>query len=397
MRLRLAIFVLALAPAVAALGWSVADGRDRSFAVYPKQEIPLRFDHELHDLECTDCHQVAQSTRSSDRNIPEEAVCAACHEIEVARQGGKTDPPATCETCHPGFDETAMAAPKPIVIPPPNLVFDHALHLDRGVPCVRCHADVREVQVATRAQLPRMETCLECHHDGGEATGACAACHPSGPDGRLRTWMSNGERLVPSLGNPFGIGHTAEYWRNHGSDARAAKATCYECHSEPECLVCHDGARKVLQVHPNDWITLHPVPAKHGALQCMSCHNEQQYCATCHERIGIGPQAAPQLRAKNLRVHPPASIWVDTPGPGHHGIWASRDIASCASCHREEGCIRCHASSTVSGGGFGRGGLGISPHPPGFRGQACSMLRKNARVCLKCHAPADPVLGACSR
>lgn len=381
--------LLALLLPIGAFAWGSPDEAERSLSVYPKQQMPIRFDHALHldqDMKCTDCHDADTSKNVRDRLLPGHPTCESCHDIEAASKGEETDPPSSCQTCHPGFDATAMARPRKVVAPAANLKFNHEVHVSKEIPCSRCHGEMDKVQLATRAQLPKMETCLECHKHGGDASGKCTVCHLAAPDGTVAKRMPDGSMLIPEIGNPFGVYHGPDYFKEHDQDALVARDTCAQCHTESECLACHDGAVKSLKVHPNDWITLHPVPAKHNQLECQSCHNYQSFCTTCHERIGIGPQADAQLRSTSLSVHPPG--WNGPVGPNHHGIWASRDISSCASCHREEGCIKCHATT-------GRGGINANPHPPGFRSQACSIYRSNARVCLKCHSPAEPALSRC--
>jgi len=378
---RLLSTLLILLP-VGAIAIGGVQAHDRSLAIYPDQDLPIRFDHALHlaDMECGDCHQAATSKAVTDRLVPGHPTCENCHDVE------STTGEETCQTCHVGFDGTAMARPKPVVIPTAYIKFNHQIHVEKGYACAACHEGVEKAQLADRRHLPKMETCLECHHAGGEAVGECSVCHLTGADGRLAKTLPSGAVLVPELGNPFGVYHGPDYYRRHEHDAFAARQTCKACHAESECLACHDAAIKSLKVHPNDWITLHPVPAKHGGLECQSCHNYQSFCATCHERIGIGPQSDPALRATNLSVHPPG--WAGPPGPNHHGVFASRDIQSCTSCHREEGCIQCHATTT-------RGGVGANPHPPGFSSKACGMFRSNARVCIKCHQPTDAALQRC--
>ena len=75
--------------------------------IFPDQQIPLRFSHAKHVelVACTDCHAtVNQSLRAKDRNLPKEAVCLDCHDHAAAARGEPTDPPASCDTCHPGFE-----------------------------------------------------------------------------------------------------------------------------------------------------------------------------------------------------------------------------------------------------------------------------------------------------
>jgi hypothetical protein len=118
------------------------------------------------------------------------------------------------------------------------------------------------------------------------------------------------------------------------------------------------------------------VPARQDEPRCDACHRRQTFCTACHERMGIGNNADPQFRDPTADVHPVG--WL-TPGPLHHGVQASRNISQCASCHREEQCLQCHATA-----------FGVRPHPPGFRDNCGSTLRKNERACHKCHDPANP-------
>jgi hypothetical protein len=66
-----------------------------------------------------------------------------------------------------------------------------------------------------------------------------------------------------------------------------------------------------------------------------------------------------------------------------HARDAKRNIASCASCHREEDCLACHSAEPAA--------MQISPHPKGWRGSAkCKALdSKNRRMCLRCHITQD--------
>ena len=72
-------------------------------------------------------------------------------------------------------------------------------------------------------------------------------------------------------------------------------------------------------------------------------------------------------------------------GPNLHAGEARRNIASCASCHREEDCLTCHSAQP--------GSLRASPHPAGWRGSArCKALdRGNRRMCLRCHIAQDEI------
>jgi hypothetical protein len=359
----------------------------RSPAVYPPEQVALRFSHAAHlrlrDAHCTACHRdVAGSDRASDRNIPAEERCRACHQVEAARAGEKVDPPSACQDCHPGFDFTVHLAPRPSLFPAPNLIFSHARHLGRGAQCADCHGSLARVDLASREQLPRMATCLGCH-DGRRAPASCATCHPTSlaaRGARLETHFPSGA-LVPGPENPLGLDHGPRFERFHAQVAARQRDQCMACHDEPSCQRCHDGAARPQSIHPGDYVSTHMVPARQEGERCGACHRRQTFCVACHERTGVGRNAdAPFYDPALARVHPAG--WM-TPGPGFHGVQAARNMGSCASCHREEQCVQCHSTST----------LGARVHPPGFAGRCRETMRRNDRACARCHqlsSPGDP-------
>jgi hypothetical protein len=325
------------------------------------------------------CHDAARtSTTSAQLLLPAHPECEECHDLRAAERGEATDPDSRCEVCHPGFDATAQQRPPRIVFPVPNVLFDHAVHVkDRKIDCKACHGSFDGVQLATRMQLPKMETCLECH-DGREASAACGTCHLENATGRLRLSFASG-LLRPMQGNPLGMDHGPRYEFTHGAQASARRETCLECHAQRECDACHDSLQKPLSVHPNDYVTLHPIQARQDTTRCESCHRYQSFCVACHERVGVGMSAQRALRPANVRVHPPQSTWTDVLGPQHHGIAANRDLRSCVSCHREQDCTSCHSE-------FATRRTPVNPHPSGFAAVCRSIAAKNDRACLACHS-----------
>lgn len=363
-----------------------ATGRERSLAIYPAQVIPLKFDHWEHiegGADCTACHYGAtKSTASADRILPGHPECEECHEIAAAAKGKKVDPPSACEDCHPGFDATVQKEPARVVIPQANLIFDHAVHTKKWkVDCVICHGRFEGLALSTRQQLPKMATCLTCH-DGKHASDACTTCHLKQPSGRLQLSFASG-LLRPLQGNPFGQDHGPRFEFNHGTRASADRETCLQCHAQRECNACHDALQKPLSVHPSDFITLHPVQARQDATRCESCHRQQSFCVACHERVGVGLSADRSLRPANVRVHPPAQVWVEVLGPQHHGIAANRNLNNCVACHRENDCLSCHSAADR----FGTRRV-VNPHPSGFAQLCRSLAAKNDRPCLVCHTEA---------
>lgn len=409
-----AVAVLFLCGAGATLAIA-ATGRERHEAIYPAQFIPLRFDHGVHlkeGAECETCHDDARkSVLAEDLLVPNSKLkklgahdaCDTCHDIKEAAEGKEVDPKSACDDCHlvpkkkkkkdaPVRQITNEEIPR-AVWPTANLLFNHKVHVDRKIACTRCHQstvshDMNDVGLGTRYHLPKMESCLGCH-DGQQASARCSTCHVTEPSGRVQLSFANAI-LRPSQGDPFSIDHGPRYEFTHGKRAKMDRKICLECHQEGQCMQCHDSLQKPLSVHPNDYITIHPVQARMDSLQCDACHRYQSFCAACHERVGVGLNADPYFRPRNARVHPDYTAWVDAPGPQHHGIAASRDMKQCISCHREESCTACHATT-----GANPASRGTNPHPGGFTAMCRALAERNDRGCLKCHTADDLVAKGC--
>jgi len=360
--------------------------------IIPDQSIPLRFSHAVHlekaEMKCVDCHRSAMgSVRSRDVNLPKESVCLNCHDIEFPDD----TPKAHCETCHPGYEPQWQEGkdrirtshvknhPPAVRFPEPHLKFNHKVHVERGIGCERCHGDMSRHDLATRENaLPVMGTCLECHDDK-QAPGACTTCHIAAPDGRIQTALPGGS-LEPA-GWYHRDAHDEDWLRTHRFAASLTDSYCASCHTQKDCVDCHNGVRKPLKVHPNNWILTHTMAARKNVPDCSSCHRSQTFCVDCHQLAKVSPDA-PNRPPETLRFHPEG--WVDAQGrrgENHHAFEAQRNIRSCAACHTEDSCMQCHSAKT----NLRR--PGVSPHPPGFVGSgACDrMLAKNSRVCLKCH------------
>jgi hypothetical protein len=109
--------------------------------------------------------------------------CRYCHTtVEVAANAG-FPPTSTCMTCHSqlwtGADVLApvrasLASGRPLawnrVAQVPDYVFfNHAIHVNRGVPCVTCHGRIDEMPLTWRAYPFQMHVCLDCHRDPAKA------------------------------------------------------------------------------------------------------------------------------------------------------------------------------------------------------------------------------------
>jgi hypothetical protein len=407
------LFFLALAAALAA--GAARPGRARASSagatnagsddtvVYPRERLPLVFDHRRHvkqtGLSCVYCHtRAASSRKSSDRLLPEPSRCDACHgtnhddlgAVEPGVDGAKA-----CSFCHAGHRVEDGNLVARVLLPTANLKFDHAAHYARGVPCDKCHGAASDAGLATRANLPAMRTCLGCHRGDGNPSagehapsGACNVCHLTDSSGRLKTAFAGGPLLPPRWL------HDAEHgpgWvERHKVSAGADSAFCATCHAEQECIDCHDGRVRPRRIHPGDWISMHPIAARQNDPNCSSCHRAQSFCISCHERTGVSASAPLADAEHRGRFHPPSAIWTDPPRrAGHHAWEAERNIAACVSCHTERDCALCHGTAARGGRG------GLSPHPAGFEATCRGAMSRNARPCLFCHDALDPSLSRC--
>jgi len=354
-----------------------------SSVIYPPQKITIRFNHTLHIKEnganCQTCHGKAKSSKiASDRLLPDGTTCDTCHDtdhsdLKAVKPG--SEEMGQCQFCHLGYRESAPNKVAKLELPAPNMVFNHKAHLDRNINCAQCHGSVEEMELATRDQLPRMKGCFGCHNQAGPAQGQaksdCATCHTRESSGQMQTLFATGELKPPRwMSNSQ---HTADFLERHKRVAADNSKLCASCHAENFCTDCHDGRIKPRSIHPNDFISMHPVAARQDGPKCASCHQQQSFCLTCHQRLGVA-MSGPNVQGNQF--HPPGFGAVGGRGPGHHSWEAQRNLNACVSCHTERDCATCHADTA-------RGGMSVNPHPPGFDGR--TQFRRNGRPCLVCH------------
>ncbi|MBX7083619.1 MAG: cytochrome c3 family protein [Nannocystaceae bacterium] len=362
----------------------------RGSAVYPAQDIPLRFTHDQHlglGLACDRCHdRAASSSKSSELLVPTGAVCDECHGAQHPRT---PDEPARCGTCHTQLDAKNRLRAS-LRMPRPLLHFDHAQHGALGQGCSDCH-DMSHVRLGSVLQLPSEAQCLHCH-DGFLASNDCATCHVAGGDGRLLL-RAQDDRTLPALvprgATAHGMGHDLAFVEDHRTIAKADPRACQRCHDDTFCTDCHDGAVRPMRIHASDYVMVHGQDARGAVSDCQSCHRQQSFCLGCHERLGFGDRAGGEFGVGGpLDFHP--ADWAGPPGmPQGHAQAAQRNLSACVSCHTEDSCLACHATTAA-----GQPGLDISPHGADFaRSARCDALAShNRRVCLRCHAPGDPEL-----
>ncbi len=385
-----------------------------SDVVFPQQQLPMRFSHVAHirdaGAECTDCHEKALESRSSlDNLIPTEEPCRMCHAIDravVDKAVAQGEAPARCDACHVGFDASNKAVPR-VAIPSPNLKFNHKAHADKKIACATCHGDLaaENVALATRAQLPKMGLCLECH-DGNRAPSACTTCHLAEAGGFVKTTYDSG-MLAPS-GALRGDDHDITFRTSHRFAAQNDEGYCESCHRKEFCLDCHNGVVKPMDFHGNDYLTLHTIDARRNNPDCSACHRVATFCVGCHSRSGVVPDDKggdfgsrdPELASFTRRFHPEGWVTFNpalefSRGEDHHSFEAQRNIKQCAACHREDFCTGCHSADLDTTNTMSR--APVNPHPNNWVNSGrCEALAKRAgRMCLRCHIERSEV--SCDR
>lgn len=296
-------------------------------------------------LSCNSCHAPSQPGR--ELKLPQAQLCESCHQSDRAK-------------VLPILDVTPAR-------PYGDILMNHAKHLAmpeiRGQ-CVPCHGGVVRAGGST---LPPMSQCFTCHeHQAEWDKGQCAPCHAQ-------------RDLTRTLPQTF-MRHSAEFARNHGSEAAQKPQLCQACHTQSSCQSCHDTTQALSvearrpeqiesrQVHRGDFLTRHALEAASQPSRCLSCHTPQS-CDACHRERGVSGALTTAINP-----HPPEWIGTNTASSNFHGVAARRDSASCAACHDQgpaTNCIRCHKV----------GGYGGNPHPPGFR----SAQSLESPMCRYCH------------
>lgn len=127
------------------------------------REQPVPFSHEHHagelGIDCRYCHNSVET--ADNAGFPATHVCMTCHSqlwtqaevLEPVRRSYVTGEPIR-------WRRVAQL--------PDYVYFNHAIHIDRGVPCVECHGRVDRMPLTWQAEPLRMQWCLDCHRDPAE-------------------------------------------------------------------------------------------------------------------------------------------------------------------------------------------------------------------------------------
>lgn len=161
--------------------------------------------------------------------------------------------------------------------------------------------------------------------------------------------------------------HPADFARQHGATASSGALNCLGCHEEQQCSSCHTGSGR-RRFHAFNFVSRHAASAAGREQDCSSCHNTETFCRECHRGVRRATGAT-----RSVAYHDRQPNWLQ-----QHGQAARLEMQTCASCHQQRDCVRCHSDL----------GLRVNPHGPGFDPER--MHKRNPALCLTCHLT-DPL------
>jgi formate-dependent nitrite reductase cytochrome c552 subunit len=121
---------------------------------------PVAFSHNIHanqlGIDCRYCHNGVEKSWYS--NIPTSSTCMNCHnqvlkdddKLALVRESAATGKPIPWVQIHKL---------------PDYVYFNHSVHVNRGVSCVKCHGQVNHLDEVKQVKSLTMSFCLDCHRD----------------------------------------------------------------------------------------------------------------------------------------------------------------------------------------------------------------------------------------
>jgi hypothetical protein len=254
------------------------------------------------------------------------ADCTFCHHFDRAGVLATMPSQAQCDACHAktGFTPVKLNPPSSDIVYP-GIVFSHAAHFRLS----------REWKIdcttchTEDGSLPKMIDCVGCHDQSRRIPANvrmsnCRTCHADEREGPLP--CDHSRNVKPAF-------HTESFRTHHGTEAAAPNAKCFACHetvaattaANNRCWECHQVMRPAS--HTARWKDdLHSKYAALDRATCAACH-QQDYCSRCHNELP--------------RSHVPLPLFKN----GAHAIPAMLDQRACLTCHTfPTTCASCHVN-----------------------------------------------------
>jgi predicted CXXCH cytochrome family protein len=384
----------------------------------------VRFSHQEHatlversgeTATCQSCHASGGAVARMEVGAPQPELCTSCHAHAAETHFAAS---ATCSACHAPLTELphlslsrVASFSRPSWHDEPAFISRHGREPARAASCATCHArETCERCHANGAQLPlvrglahdprvralergktatyptpsshddiswrlvhgeraraELATCANCH-----TRSSCTSCHMGG-EGTINQVVAALPLPVPGMATGVVVDrgrssvHPVNFGTRHGIAASSGQTQCAQCHSSQTCATCHAG-QESRAFHAANFVERHATDVFAGTSSCQSCHSTEAFCRDCHVKSGVASRTG-----MNSAFHTGQPMWILS-----HGQAARMGMESCASCHRQSDCVRCHSAN---------GGWGVSPHGPGF--PASRLSARSSGSCAACHA-SDP-------
>lgn len=159
-----------------------------------------------------------------------------------------------------------------------GLIFSHAVHLARDdITCTDCHKSVSASTQASDHNLPREETCLECHETHPDTTAECEVCHvdPENAkplENRSRQVLFNHQLHVVFDGLPDLLRESMVAGEYPVETAHLQE----QIDSDLVCSACHRGLDQM------DFAEAAALPMMWDCMVCHRTEEPQDQCSVCH-------------------------------------------------------------------------------------------------------------------
>ncbi|MCK4778196.1 MAG: hypothetical protein KAS39_07425 [Actinomycetia bacterium] len=240
-----------------------------------------------------------------------------------------------CYPCHYNLDANK----------PAGLVFNHAVHFERGIKCISCH--YRFPHLSGEIERVSVNICFGCHNltHGPQrllAPNDCSLCHDHiFPESEVNKVLEELKEFSPPTitFNPRIL--KDEYF---SVELPVTMGKCVFCHSDLDAN------------QPAGLIFTH-APHFEKGISCSSCHREYPHrkdkvgrvpmiiCSACHSlnhsiQGQIAGEACSLCHTKGFNLLPKSHT--NQFKQELHAKEAENDLYSCYSCHTENYCVNCH-------------------------------------------------------
>lgn len=164
-----------LIAAAVIIGFTIGHWVNAAFYSENAPEQPIAFSHRIHaqdnQIPCMHCHVHAATSPSA--GVPSVNKCMNCHR----------NMPAVWESPEivklRGYWERAEPIPWVKVHDLADFVyFPHKRHIQAGLECATCHANIENMDVVAQTAPLKMKWCVDCHTERAVEHGRdCWTCH----------------------------------------------------------------------------------------------------------------------------------------------------------------------------------------------------------------------------